>query len=123
MFDIGLSQVNPCDEQLNLNIIDDVTYHEVIRTELKKETELQSKQKIENTKLALEALHHNLYISELELIFEGYSTSYSGQRCFYDYAARDDADASMAQESSLDETGEAANQGEEKKTKPVDPNN
>ena len=43
MFDIGLSQVNPCDEQLNLNIIDDVTYHEVIRTELKKETELQSK--------------------------------------------------------------------------------
>lgn len=29
MFDLGLTPVNPCDQQLNLNIMDDITFHEV----------------------------------------------------------------------------------------------
>lgn len=37
MFDLGTNPVNPCDQQLNLNIADDVTYHEVLKTELKKD--------------------------------------------------------------------------------------
>lgn len=34
MFDIGVSAVNPCDWQLNLNIIDDQTYQKVIQAEM-----------------------------------------------------------------------------------------
>ena len=84
MFDLGINPVNPCDQQLNLNIIDDITYHEVLKPELKKE-QLTPKWKIEKTKLAIEALHHNLFCSEVELIFEGYSTELEGTRCMFDY--------------------------------------
>jgi len=41
MFDLGISPVNPCDQQLNLNIIDDITYHEVVDKELKKDSLMQ----------------------------------------------------------------------------------
>lgn len=38
MFDLGTSPVNPCDEQLNLNMIDDVTFHTIMKKELKKDS-------------------------------------------------------------------------------------
>jgi len=88
MFDLGVNQVNPCESQLNLNMIDDVTYHEVIRKELKKDA-LMRQWKIENTKVAIEALHHNLFCNEIEILFDGYSTVVNDNRCLYTYESRD----------------------------------
>ena len=89
MFDLGITPVNPSDGQLNLNIIDDVTYHEVVEKELKK-CSLMKQWKIENTKMAVEALHHNLFCSEVEITVDGYSTSLEGTRCLYNAKSRDE---------------------------------
>ena len=39
--------------------------------------------------MAVEALHHNLFCSEVEIKFDGYSTSFEGTRCLYDAKSRD----------------------------------
>lgn len=87
MFDLGISPVNPSDQQLNLNIIDDITYHEVIEKKLKKDC-LMHQWKIENTKAAIEAIHHNLFCSEVEIIFDGYSTKVNDTRCLWNMTSR-----------------------------------
>ena len=87
MFDIGVTSVDPTDQQLNLNIVDDLTFTE-IKSDIKK-NELMPKWKIENTKLAMEALHHNLYCSEVEITFNGYSVDVDGTRTMYNYKSRD----------------------------------
>ena len=71
-------------------MIDDITYHKVLKPELRKRNYLVPKKKIEEIKLALEALHHNLFCSEVEILFNGYSTSLDGVRCLYDYLSRDE---------------------------------
>ena len=63
MFDIGTHPVNPCDSQLNLNMIDDVTFSKVIQAEMWQDK--KQRQKIGGTKAALEALHLNLFVSEV----------------------------------------------------------
>ena len=39
--------------------------------------------------MAIEALHHNLFCSEVEITFDGYSTSFDDTRCLYDAKSRD----------------------------------
>ena len=86
MFDIGTTPINPCDGQLNLNILDDVTYHEVLKTELKKDiTGLKPKREIDAIKHAITAIHTNLYCSEVEIVFNGYTAELEGTRCIFDY--------------------------------------
>lgn len=90
MFDVGTTPINPSDQQLNLNIADDVTYHEVLKTELKNDLQgLKPTREIDQIKLAIEAIHTNLYCSEVEIVFNGYSTMLDGTRCIFDYASRD----------------------------------
>ena len=69
-------------------MVDDVTYHNLMKKELKKDS-LMPKWKIENTKMAIEALHHNLFCNEVEITFDGYSTDFEGTRCLYDARSRD----------------------------------
>ena len=66
MFDIGNPSVNPTDNQLNLNMIDDITFQKVIQAEMQGER-LTKKKKIERLKAALEALHLNLFVSEVTI--------------------------------------------------------
>ena len=70
--------------------MDDVTYHEVLKTELRKDVNtLKPKREIDEIKMAMEALHTNLYCSEIEVLIEGYSADLEGTRCIFDYASRD----------------------------------
>jgi len=39
--------------------------------------------------MAIEALHHNLYCSEVEIKVDGYSTCVEGNRCLYNAESRD----------------------------------
>ena len=71
-----------------MNIIDDVTYHEVVKPDLKKD-QIMAKWKIENTKLAIEALHHNHSVKDVEIIFNGYAADVGEERTYYDYTSRD----------------------------------
>ena len=50
---------------------------------------LKPKREIDEIKLAMEALHTNLYCSEVEVLIEGYSADLEGTRCIFDYASRD----------------------------------
>ena len=73
-----------------MNILDDVTYHEVLKPELKKDINgLKPRREIDQIKRALEAIHTNIYCSEVEIIFDGYTADLEGTRCMYDYASRD----------------------------------
>ena len=47
MFDVGMLPVNPTDSRLLLNLIDDVTYHKVVKSEV-----AQTKSKVKKTKIA-----------------------------------------------------------------------
>lgn len=38
--------------------------------------------------MAIEALHHNLFCSEVEITFDGYSTSVNDTRCLYNKVSR-----------------------------------
>ena len=109
MFDLGISPCDPRDQQLNLNIVDDITYHDVLKQDVLDRSETETilpKRKIEQTKMALEALHHNLYCSKVEFIFEGYTTIVNGTRCLFDYKSRDNLkkkENDEVSEDSLDE--------------------
>ena len=73
-----------------MSIADDVTYHEVLKTELKKDiNSLKPKREIDEIKMAMEALHTNLYCSEVEVLVDGYSAELEGTLCIFDYASRD----------------------------------
>ena len=71
MFDIGNPSVNPSDSQLNLNMIDDITFQKVIQAEIQSE-KVTKKKKIGRLKAALEALHMNLFVSEVVITVQGY---------------------------------------------------
>lgn len=110
MFDLGITPCDPKDQQLNLNIVDDITYHDVLKQDVLDRSQTETvlpKRKIEQTKMAIEALHHNLYCSKVEFIFEGYSTIVNGTRCLFDYKSRDNLKRKIqseeASEDSLDE--------------------
>ena len=75
MFDMGITPADPCDQQLNLNIIDDITFHKV-KKKIETKKKIPKKWKLAHTQNAIEALHHNQYISEVEIIFNGYSVDF-----------------------------------------------
>lgn len=67
-----------------------MSYHEVLKQELKRDiTGLKPKREIDQIKHAIEAIHTNLYVSEVEIIFDGYTVDLEGTRCMFDYASRD----------------------------------
>ena len=78
-------------------MIDDQTYQKVIADELLKGDKPLKKKKIERLKTALEALHLNLYVSEVIISVHGYVIEQGKERLEIDNMTR----AMLEQEKAL----------------------
>lgn len=50
---------------------------------------MKPKREIDAIKHAIQAIHTNIYCSEVEIVFNGYITELDGTRCIFDYGSRD----------------------------------
>jgi hypothetical protein len=86
MCDIGIKGGLPADNQIQLQMLDEQTYHEVIDEKIDTEN-LKDEWKIRQMKCTLEALHTNMLISEVIFSFNGYVVLRQGERFYYDTLA------------------------------------
>ena len=88
MFDMGVTACNPCDQQLNLNMIDDQTFKNIIVDDIIKGDKPPKMKKIERLKTAIESLHLNLYVSEVIITVHGYVVEQGKERMEIDNMTR-----------------------------------